>query len=1071
LPQGRAEARGELGAARPFALTLDAALTAKDKYAVAGVASGTLAEPLLRLDAQGQGVRGKATVTATPFAALALKTVEVDVDEVDPATFAAHWPHAALRLHARLSAADEGGKLALRGSLSLANARPQTLDVGGLPLKTLTARLTATTDEARFTDIALDTGKGTLTGTLALRRGKEKAIVYELDAALHALAPKALHAAAPEASIDLQLTASGALAPRPTATVRYALGEASRLAGRALAGSGHFKWDGGAQVRDADLNLDFAGNRVKLAGAWGEAADRLAFDIDAPRLAAAGFGLDGRLRASGEASGGWDTPAGTANIDAARLRLPGNVAVASLGGEARLAVGASGALALDLKAAGVVAGDARIASLHLVADGQRDRHRLDIAADGKYGGEAVGLLASAEGGYDGGRWRGRVLTATTSGRWSLRLLDAAALEAGAGEFALGAATLAVGDKGRLELTETRWTRAAAVLRGQASGLAMTALPGLARASAPGLSATRRDPLVLGGRWDLRLGDTVEGSAFVQREAGDLTVRGEIATRLGLDLLEAHLSAHGRRATLALAMRGRESGEIGLALEAEVERVDGQWRLAPHAPMSGGAHLDMPSLAWLGRLLRENADIGGSLTADFDIAGTPAAPDLRGSVSGRELAVAFVDQGLMLSGGELDAGFTHRDGRQNLHLTRLTFASPNRVKPADNRVPYAELTAEPGRLDVSGDVALGALEAGETQRGQFAFTAERLPLLQRADRWLIVSGDGKAALQGKALTFDAKLKADAGFIKIDDTPPPTLGDDVVVHRRGADTTEVAAADAVADDAGGLSIGGKIALGLGDALYLDAFGVDSRLAGNLEVEVRPDEAARALGVIRTVDGAWRGYGQRLAIERGTLTFAGDAANPALNIVAWRRGMEVDAGVAITGDVSHPQVKLVSEPTVPDPEKLSWLILGRAPDAAGADLGLLMPAAQALFGGTGGGMTEELARGLGFDSITVGQGDLNSSRRSATSKVVGGGSTISAGPATANDVVAVGKRLTNDLSLSFEQSLGGAESLVKLTYRLSRRLSFVARGGTDNALDVYYTFSFWEGWRKEREKRRKE
>ena len=158
----------------------------------------------------------------------------------------------------------------------------------------------------------------------------------------------------------------------------------------------------------------------------------------------------------------------------------------------------------------------------------------------------------------------------------------------------------------------------------------------------------------------------------------------------------------------------------------------------------------------------------------------------------------------------------------------------------------------------------------------------------------------------------------------------------------------------------------------------------------------------------------------------------------------------------------MKLVSEPSVPDPEKLSWLVLGRAPDAAGADLGLLMPAAQALFGGTGGGMTEELARGLGFDSISVGQGELNSSRRSASSKVVSGGSTISAGPATADDVVSVGKRLTNNLSLSFEQSLGGADSLVKLTYRLSRRLSFVARGGTDNALDVYYTFSFREGWR---------
>ena len=54
-------------------------------------------------------------------------------------------------------------------------------------------------------------------------------------------------------------------------------------------------------------------------------------------------------------------------------------------------------------------------------------------------------------------------------------------------------------------------------------------------------------------------------------------------------------------------------------------------------------------------------------------------------------------------------------------------------------------------------------------------------------------------------------------------------------------------------------------------------------------------------------------------------------------------------------------------------------------------------------------------------------------------------------------MGKRLDTDLFLSFEQSLGGAETLVKLSYQLSRRLSLIARGGTDNALDLHYSFSW--------------
>jgi translocation and assembly module TamB len=34
---------------------------------------------------------------------------------------------------------------------------------------------------------------------------------------------------------------------------------------------------------------------------------------------------------------------------------------------------------------------------------------------------------------------------------------------------------------------------------------------------------------------------------------------------------------------------------------------------------------------------------------------------------------------------------------------------------------------------------------------------------------------------------------------------------------------------------------------------------------------------------------------------------------------------------------------------------------------------------------------------------------------------------------------------------------ESIVKLTHNLSRRISLVARAGSDNALDVFWNYSF--------------
>ena len=60
-------------------------------------------------------------------------------------------------------------------------------------------------------------------------------------------------------------------------------------------------------------------------------------------------------------------------------------------------------------------------------------------------------------------------------------------------------------------------------------------------------------------------------------------------------------------------------------------------------------------------------------------------------------------------------------------------------------------------------------------------------------------------------------------------------------------------------------------------------------------------------------------------------------------------------------------------------------------------------------------------------------------------------------ASDFVAIGKRLNDDLYLTFEQAISGASSYVALNYQINRRLSLIGRAGTTNALDLVYSIAF--------------
>jgi translocation and assembly module TamB len=295
---------------------------------------------------------------------------------------------------------------------------------------------------------------------------------------------------------------------------------------------------------------------------------------------------------------------------------------------------------------------------------------------------------------------------------------------------------------------------------------------------------------------------------------------------------------------------------------------------------------------------------------------------------------------------------------------------------------------------------------------------------------------------------AKLKVDAGFWQLAKSSGPRLSDDVVIRAEQAARTPLTPRPKMEVN---------IETDLGRGFYFRGAGLESRLSGTVRLESKGLGPPRATGTIQAKDGRFEAYGQELAIERGMLNFQGLLDNPALNVLAVRKDLPVEAGVEVSGFARKPVIKLVSDPDVPDAEKLSWLVLGHGLDQTGGrDTSLLLAAAGSILGSESGGVTRQLKQNFGIDELGVRSGTLGGSDSRATSRVAGSGFSSSGTPAS-EQIFSVGKRLSDNVLISYEQVLGKTDSVVKLTIGLSRRLSVVGRAGTDQSVDVLYGFSF--------------
>ena len=373
------------------------------------------------------------------------------------------------------------------------------------------------------------------------------------------------------------------------------------------------------------------------------------------------------------------------------------------------------------------------------------------------------------------------------------------------------------------------------------------------------------------------------------------------------------------------------------------------------------------------------------------------------------------------------------------------------------VQTLRLASGEGSVTLSGTLLL------EGARGDFRLLADRLPVPIGPGQRIVVSGDTRIASRAAELQWTGKIRADEGLIELRGGEAPSLPGDVVIVDASAPQAP-AGGDAAEAETGrsgsALKLGADLEVDLGDRIRVRGSGVDARLAGTLRLRGTLPDAPRATGTVRIRDGTYTAYGQKLEISRGRVIFNGPLDNPVLDITAMRRGPAVEAGVAVTGTVLSPRVKLVSEPEVPDSQKLSWLVLGVGPEDArtGGQVAALQAAAATLFGGDGGGLVSGIQESLGLDVLTIrnaAASGFDANFGASFPGQAGTGSTPTTG--ATQDVIAIGKRLGSRMLVTYEQGLRGIWSLLRFQYDITRRLSVRAQTGTDTAVDLLYFYSF--------------
>jgi len=738
----------------------------------------------------------------------------------------------------------------------------------------------------------------------------------------------------------------------------------------------------GSQVRCLVCELNVGINRIDIDGLYGRGDDVLTFEISAPALETLWPEFSGSLEGEGELTGAAVNPRFTGQLHGQKLEFDrwsvGEIVIDSR---------ASTIDAFDLSAAvsSFSLGESDIGSF--TVSGKGTPESLDMMLAWQFRGldiDAEASIQQRENGIDGTVTSASV-TEPNTGRWSLQDQF---------QFRVSGSDISLGDHAWTgELGTLRVSRLSSIADDIELVAGIDALPlQFANSFLPenlklsGSANASIDVNRLGGEWSGSIGWSQAGTVLSMQESSDEWIDVSIPK----SEVDVELIGGGANALAAIEI------EPGVAANLKVAFAE----LSSDTSINAELKLGGQDWEWIPALLPSIDNFEGAISATVSATGLLQAPELSGSLNWRDGSLAVPSLNVPVS---------------DIDLT-ITGSS------AGAAAVSGTAKAGGGDLSVSGRVENVMRDTRSVSMRVRGSTAE---LINWPEYRLWGSPDLVVVGTREGWVFSGSFgipRAEIAVTDVSDEAVAPSPDVVVVGREESLVEEPTRIDGVAR------------LTFGDEVHVTAFGLDTKLRGDLQVRMFKDRPISAEGTVTLAEGIFAAYGQKLTIQEGTLTFTGPLDDPIVDVRAVRVIEAIDgqvtAGFHLQGRATQITSTVYSEPVMAEADALSYLVVGRPlSQATQSEGGELSSAALALGVRQAGRITEQIGQSLGLDQLTV-AGD--------------GGDTTA---------LVAGKQINPRLHARYAYGVFSRLGTLLLRYRLSKRLTLEAGAGEAQSIDLLY------------------
>ena len=1053
---GRVTGKAQIGADPPFELKGDLAYSSAAESTLTGAQlsfSGTLSELQAKFNAAASWLVASGAATLSPFETILVKHLAAQVDRFVPRERFPDVPQMELRgrIDARQVAEDR-----FEGDVALENGTPGEFAEQKIPFSALAAHVSGNADAVEMTGLELALPRGQafngegryaagalaldlatraldlkafdkrlvatrLSGSIKLnadaeaqsliavlternyrieadvtRRGAELTVKrasaqarggsLALTGEMALEAPHAFTAhgrlqrfdpsaffESPRARINAEIAAKGTMTPGLSAQLTV------KADGTGPRGES-FTADARGLVRPKRVSglrarLVVGRNVLTVEGAYGAPSDTLALDANLRALNDIDKRFGGAIEAKGHLSGDIARPEVRLEASGSRLAAPGNLRIGALQLRAALPNDWNKPIDFEATATDLQVDETRAAKALVVVRGTPRAHSIEASAMGK----TVDARMRLTGGLSSmTSWSGEIAQLEMASPTKLSMLAPARLTVSPERIEAGGFTIVAMDA-RVNVGQIVWTPDMFRTNGEFAQLKVA--PFLAP-----WSRTLRTTLVLTGNFTVdQRGGVLRGDVNVHRDAGDVVLSG--VSDLPLALTDLRVEAHAENNRIRASARATSSslGEVRATVATEAVRSAQGWALPASAPLAIEAQGDFASVAWLGPLIDPAVSVSGTMTLRAAGQGTVGEPRIDGAIEGKALSLRMPSTGIALTDGEIS-----------------TTVANDRVV-----VKALRFKGGDGFLAVNGEASLR-----KGTSAQLRIEARKLLLVNRRDAKLELDATGDVTLAEGTV----RLKGDARIIEghldlLRKAGMPSLAPDIHVKSEKPAPPPRQPMRIFVDVT--TDFGDRFAvtahnLGVGDNAALKTLSGDfkARIAGKIRTLSNEKQIPQTTGQLRVIDGAYTALGRSFRVERGNLSFVGPINNPSLDIfvapAVTKLQFTPEVGISITGTAQAPRVRLVSQPDMPETEKLSWLLFGR------------------------GGQSFDFAVGA-----TTGQ--------------------------IASPAAEFGWQLSQKLYVAYEQGATGTANIVRFYSQLTDRIAIQLGTGDANSLFLLYTFTF--------------